>query len=156
MNAASGHAELHPKHVTQGTVPSVLPPWWPDPGTAARDWTAGHLVQGHLLNHNIGGPGDTMSNLTPLTRSANGQHHGKVEKTVKKALLEHRRVVEYNVKADYSGHPTAQQLGATPAVAKAVAPSMAKSIAAEYTIYAGGKDQGGDRWEITNEGSAFK
>ncbi|MEV0650809.1 DNA/RNA non-specific endonuclease [Phytomonospora sp. NPDC050363] len=150
------HAELHPKKVTEGTVPSTVPPWWPAPGTPARAWTAGHLVQGHLLNHNIGGPGNTMSNLTPLTRSANGQHHGKVEKTVKKALLEHGHVVEYNVKADYTGHPSAAQIGAPPGVAKAVTPTMAKGIAAEYTIYVNGKDKGGDRWEITNETSAFK
>ncbi|GIG68493.1 DNA/RNA non-specific endonuclease [Phytomonospora endophytica] len=150
------HAELHPNKLENGTVPSVVPPWWPDPGSPARDWTATHLVQGHLLNHNVGGPGNTMKNLTPLTRSANSQHHGKVEKTVKKALLEHKQVVEYNVKADYSGHPSAAQLGAPPAVAKAVAPTMAKSISAEYTVYEGGKDKGGTRWEITNEGSAYK
>lgn len=153
------HAELHPKKVTEGSVPSVVPPWWPDAGTKAREWTAAKLVQGHLLNHHLGGPGNTMKNLTPITRSTNSTHLHKVESTVKKAVLSDKRVVEYRVDADYSGHPSSAQLGnPAPGVYKAVAPGMPKKIAADYTVYdAHGKDTGfGTRWEINNEIGAFK
>ncbi|GLZ80797.1 hypothetical protein Afil01_56040 [Actinorhabdospora filicis] len=151
------HAELHPGKLPEGSVPSVVPPWWPDEGTAARKWTAAKLVQGHLLNHNIGGPGNTMKNMTPITRSTNSTHLHKVETFVKKALLQDKKVVEYEVSADYSGHPTSEQLGSpTSAIYKAVAPGMAKKIVADYTLYEGGKDAGGGRWEIANEIGAFK
>lgn len=151
------HAELHPGKLPQGSVPSVVPPWWPDEGTDARKWTAAKLVQGHLLNHNIGGPGNTMKNMTPITRSTNSTHLHKVETTVKNALLSDKKVVEYEVMADYSGHPTREQLGnPAPGIYKAVAPGLAKRIVADYTIYEGkGKETGG-RWEIANETGAFK
>lgn len=41
-----------------------------------------HYVQGHLLNHNLGGPG-LRFNLTPITKRANNKHKAEVETTLK-------------------------------------------------------------------------
>lgn len=44
--------------------------------------TANKYIKGHLLNHNIGGPGKSF-NMFPITASANKTHLTAVEKTVK-------------------------------------------------------------------------
>lgn len=43
-----------------------------------KDW----YVQGHLLNHNVGGPGMRF-NLTPITKQANNNHKAAVETDIK-------------------------------------------------------------------------
>lgn len=74
-----------------------------------RDGGRSYYVLGHLLNHNIGGPGDTWSNLTPLSQGANNSRtdsmlHG-FEKQVKDAVDApapvDRKVVNFIVTANY-------------------------------------------------------
>ncbi|MEF8702426.1 MAG: DUF4157 domain-containing protein [Candidatus Accumulibacter sp. UW26] len=69
-----------------------------------------YYVLGHLLNHNIGGPGDTWRNLTPLSQGANNRRsdsmlHG-FEKLVKDAVdatqVTDRKVVNFIVTANYT------------------------------------------------------
>ncbi len=67
--------------------------------------TGSYYVLGHLLNHNLGGTGLEMKNLTPLTRSANGTHHSLVESNIKTAV-EKGNSVEYKVTAKYSSKST--------------------------------------------------
>jgi phage-related protein len=68
-----------------------------------------YYVLGHLLNHNLGGPGDTWQNLTPLSQGANNRRsdsmlHG-FEKLVKDAVdaprPADRKVVNFVVTANY-------------------------------------------------------
>ncbi|MEN8132551.1 MAG: DUF4157 domain-containing protein [Pseudomonadota bacterium] len=64
-----------------------------------------YYVLGHLLNHNLGGPGDTWRNLTPLSQGANNQRrdgmlHG-FEKMVKHAVDADRKQVNFIVTANY-------------------------------------------------------
>lgn len=68
-----------------------------------------YYVLGHLLNHNIGGPGDTWRNLTPLSQGANNRRsdsmlHG-FEKQVKDAVdaprAADRKQVNFIVTANY-------------------------------------------------------
>lgn len=54
-----------------------------------------HYLKGHLLNHDLGGPGLAF-NLFPITSKANFLHYYKVEYPVKK-LLALGAEVEYNV-----------------------------------------------------------
>lgn len=42
-------------------------------------------IKGHLLNDNLGGPGESY-NLTPLTKDANTDHLNKIEARVKEAI----------------------------------------------------------------------
>ena len=58
-----------------------------------------YYVRGHLLNHNIGGPGE-WNNMTPLTLSGNHQHEAQVELLVK-AGVKSGAIMEYNVKPTY-------------------------------------------------------
>jgi hypothetical protein len=60
---------------------------------------ASYYVKGHMLNENVGGPGD-WKNLTPLSRKGNSDHESIVESLVK-AAFGSGAVVEYNVVANY-------------------------------------------------------
>ncbi|MBW4888497.1 DNA/RNA non-specific endonuclease [Mucilaginibacter sp. HMF5004] len=67
-----------------------------------------YYVRGHLLNDNIHGPGDTWSNLTPLTQRTNNHstegHLKKVEETVKDHTNSKKDIVCYQVIPQY-GRP---------------------------------------------------
>jgi phage-related protein len=45
-----------------------------------------YYIKGHLLNDNLGGPGGTWDNLTPLTQAANSDHKNQFEKFAKLAV----------------------------------------------------------------------
>lgn len=60
-----------------------------------------YYVRGHLLNHNLYGPGTKWENLTPLTRNANKKHFEEVEKEVKE-LVNKGNILEYTVTAMYT------------------------------------------------------
>jgi hypothetical protein len=96
-----------------GSAPSVRPPWWQqmmnDPATN-KQWVSNNVVQGHLLNHHLGGPGNDMRNLTPFAKQTNSHHHAKVEKVAKamKSTKNQHGVgntIHYVVMADYTKSP---------------------------------------------------
>jgi hypothetical protein len=68
-------------------------------GNVAKPSDASYYILGHLLNENLGGPGNTWSNLTPLSRSGNKQHEQEVEHDVKEAAK--KKIVRYEVQARY-------------------------------------------------------
>ncbi|MFD4666567.1 eCIS core domain-containing protein [Streptomyces halstedii] len=148
------HAELWPGQLGKGSAPQEQPSWWPK-GGATGTWFQNFMVQGHLLNHNVGGPG-VMKNMTPITASANSEHHAKVEKKFKDEVLNKGHVVEYFVEADYSTHPAAKDFKTGDANVDAdidanYAAKLAGKIHAEYTIYdTKGKELGDDAWLIEN------
>ncbi|MFJ4189310.1 DUF4157 domain-containing protein [Kitasatospora sp. NPDC089509] len=148
------HAELWPGQLGTGSAPKEQPSWWPKSG-ATGTWFSNYMVQGHLLNHNVGGPG-VMKNMTPITASANSAHHSKVEKKMKDEVLNKGHVVEYYVEADYSSHPSAADFKTGNAsvdtdIDNNYAAKLAGKIHAEYTVYdTAGKELGGDAWEIEN------
>jgi hypothetical protein len=69
-------------------------------GNATSTSDASYYILGHLLNENLGGPGNTWSNLTPLSRSGNAQHETQVEHEVKTAV-DKKKTVRYEVQARY-------------------------------------------------------
>lgn len=149
-------AILHPASLGAGSRPTVKPPWWPTGGGATAAWFEQYMVQGHLLNHNVGGPGNTMENLTPLSRAANSAHHSKVERDVKKELLTNGNIVVYNVRPDYGSHPTGAGLGASGAVETEInqkyAAKMAGVLEADYTVYDANRNHlRTDSWQIHND-----
>lgn len=83
-----------------GTEPKAgtWPSWW----AAAAPKPNNYWVRGHLLNHNLGGPGE-MRNLTPITKAANSEHHNNVEKVLKLAAELGGSLVGYRVTAQYNG-----------------------------------------------------
>ena len=84
-----------------GTVPQTgsWPNWW----AAAAPNPNNYWVRGHLLNHNVGGPGEKR-NLTPITKKANHEHHDNVEKFVKMAAQAGDSQISYSVRAIYDGY----------------------------------------------------
>lgn len=79
-------ASILTKRHGPGTAPRDYAPIWEnlaDLGAGQskkvrKDW----YVQGHLLNHNLGGPGMRF-NLTPITKQANNDHKNLVETQIK-------------------------------------------------------------------------
>jgi hypothetical protein len=161
------HAEVHPGKTGGGSKPSTRPNWWPDGSSAAsqatKTWFSNYMVQGHLLNHNIGGPGDDMKNLTPLVKSANSTHSKKVEQDIK-GYVDKNYVVEYEVRVDYSNSPSAGDLNAPAGIQNEIdtnyAHHLAHAIEVEYSVYdtAGNErdvkalDQKNQSWWIGNDG----
>ncbi|MDD4880689.1 MAG: hypothetical protein PHX10_03850, partial [Gallionellaceae bacterium] len=76
---------------------------------SSRTGTGSYYVLGHLLNHNIGGPGNTWSNLVPLSQGANNRRadsmlHGfekHVKDTVDASTPAQRKAVNFVVTANY-------------------------------------------------------
>jgi hypothetical protein len=64
-----------------------------------------YYIRGHLLNDNLGGPGDMWENLTPLTSVANNKssesHLHKFEDHVKDAVNQNDKTVDFIVSAIY-------------------------------------------------------
>jgi len=85
----------------EGTEPrgGTWPSWW----DAAKPKAPSnpHWVRGHLLNHNLGGPGEKR-NLTPITKKANNEHKLNVENFIKAASDAGGSLVGYQVTATYS------------------------------------------------------
>jgi hypothetical protein len=119
----------------KGSAPSVTPSWWPATGTSDRTYLSQYAVQGHLLNNLLGGPGDDMKNLTPITKSTNTTHFKKIEDTVKQAVAADYGV-EYRVRALYGTNPPLSDFGVgAPGSLAALLPNFAGEIGADYDIY---------------------
>jgi hypothetical protein len=90
---------LTPRH-GDGSAPSASPGVWElvKPDVLRREGV-GLYVRGHLLNQQLGGPGDEK-NLTPITYSANSDHLHSVEKVIKgmvNAPKKSQQIVHYEV-----------------------------------------------------------
>ncbi len=83
--ASEMRAELHGPQA-YGSAPTVKPTWWPTAPPATKAWFEKYMVQGHLLNDNLGGPGNTLTNLTPLTKTGNSRHLHLAETHLKEQL----------------------------------------------------------------------
>ncbi len=90
---------LTPKHL-KGSGVSVKPAIM-DEIPKQRNGTKLY-VQGHLLNRLLGGPGNDIKNLTPLTYKANGDHEREAESEVKSLVHgDQKQAVFYKVKVIY-------------------------------------------------------
>lgn len=73
------------KPFTRGSEPSVNSPNF-SYINVRKDGSGSYYVKGHLLNDNLGGPGNTWANLTPLNRDANKNHQLNFEDDIKTAV----------------------------------------------------------------------
>ncbi len=89
---------------SKGSEPADDPPIWKAVQIRKSDDNKRAYVQGHLLNHNVHGPGKRF-NMTPITYTANANHKTGIEKEVKSRVLDKKQVVFYQVEAVYGGHP---------------------------------------------------
>jgi len=91
-----------------GTEPSDNPPVNEAVKDRKNDHNSKAYVQGHLLNHNVHGPGKRF-NMTPITYTANDEHKRGIEEEVKNRVLgkgpySKKQVIFYKVTADYGNH----------------------------------------------------
>jgi hypothetical protein len=87
----------------------------PTSAAGGPDWEAllrrkhgegSYYIRGHLLNNHLGGPGNTWTNLTPITRSANSTMSASFEEPVKTKVLTDNKAVHFRVTASYNRtHP---------------------------------------------------
>jgi len=140
----------------KGSKPKVEPHWYPAAGTPTGDFFQSYIVQGHLLNMELGGSGKVMENLTPITRSTNSTHFKKVEDGVKKQILANN-IVKYRVEADYSTTADPNDMGAGAlaknAAFKKACGQMAGQLTCWYDVWdsVNGVWKASDKYEIKNE-----
>lgn len=93
---------------SRGGAPSVRTPDW-NKLNQRRQGGRSFYIRGHLLNHNLGGPGNTWLNLTPITQSANNSNANsmlhKFETPVKTFVEQNIKAVHFIVTANYGGRP---------------------------------------------------
>jgi len=94
-------SQLTYKNAPFGKQTTTPPPIW----DKVMNAYPGRYIRGHLLNANVGGPGQLENNLTPLTSSANGLHKNRAEYDVKKLVLDEKKIVRYFVVVNYKKTP---------------------------------------------------
>jgi hypothetical protein len=80
-------------HLSEGSSPTVKPPNYP----ASVQWYQSYMVQGHLLNDNLGGPGNALDNLAPITKKTNSRHLHAVETMAKNMVIGKDQPIAYSV-----------------------------------------------------------
>lgn len=60
-----------------------------------------YIVEGHLLNHKLHGPGNVSWNLTPIAKQTNSDMNSKFERFAKNHILDKGKVVKYEVEVEY-------------------------------------------------------
>ncbi|HCC56746.1 MAG TPA: hypothetical protein DEQ47_05690, partial [Solibacterales bacterium] len=78
-----------------------------EPGAGNRFWNevnrrTNTYVQGHLLNHHLYGAGRDF-NLIPISRTMNARMSSRCEEKVKERVLDHTKVVSYEVTVNFAG-----------------------------------------------------
>lgn len=102
---------------SRGTTPRDNPPIWTAVKHRKSDENKRAYVQGHLLNHNVHGPGKRF-NMTPITYKANSEHKVGIEKEIKSLVNDKNNptVVYYKVTVEYKGHPDSPDFKALKAI----------------------------------------
>ncbi|HYV13308.1 MAG TPA: DNA/RNA non-specific endonuclease [Pyrinomonadaceae bacterium] len=159
----SGMVILNLKDPKHGSRPTVSDQHFKDLnirryGNVTSNSTDSYYILGHLLNEQLGGPGNKWQNLTPLSRKGNAQHVTQVETDVKAEAKS--KIVRYEVQARY-GRAASALLATIPAnTTDAVLMNKRKVLLAEqyvpstllcraYTVDASGKPVGG--FNLTKE-----
>ena len=92
------NATVRSENIVAGSEPFAKPAIW----EKAQRRKKHDYVRGHLLNHNLGGPG-AQYNLSTITNQANKDHSNSVERHIKTAV-KGNNVVRYRVEVKYNGH----------------------------------------------------
>lgn len=108
----------------RGGEPSARSPRWNRLNQRATDGNTGDYlyIRGHLLNHNLDGPGNMWENLAPITQTANNRGSRSMlhafENPVKNTVDERGaggsqgQATNFDVRANYAGVNRSSHLGA--------------------------------------------
>lgn len=104
-------------------------------------------IAGHLLNNNLGGPGDDVRNLTAIPATINSSQSVNVEEVIKKKVNEDYQFFYYKVAVTYSSDGSAKAQAAN----KKQPVSYASKITMSWSPIDADKNQkpGGDSVAIT-------
>ncbi|GGG26311.1 hypothetical protein GCM10011344_28770 [Dokdonia pacifica] len=93
------YAKILTKKGSGGSKPTTVPHKIMDSLLLRKEGKRSYYVRGHMLNHNIHGPGEWY-NMTPLSQKGNKNHLRKAEKAIKTAV-ESGAVVDYTLIVKY-------------------------------------------------------
>lgn len=126
-----------------GTEPKAgtWPSWWTTHGPSDTNY----WVRGHLMNHNLGGPGE-QRNLTPITKKMNSAHHSLVEKALKAAAAS-GDALGYEITAHYDGKGPTGLKGDHTDPDKSVWGKLTTGFTCKYAIV--DKDSGSVKKDVT-------
>jgi hypothetical protein len=79
---------------------------WDDLAARGPSASNPYYVRGHLLNHNLGGTGDSWANLTPLTQAANNRGGDSMLRVFEAPLKTHLRAGKIAHKVEVVSHGT--------------------------------------------------
>ena len=98
--AAKATASILSTDHDPGSSPSAEPPIWANLANLGaglnKPVRANWYVRGHLLNENLGGPGE-QQNLTPITKIANNKHKQFAETEIKDWVINQHIVMSYTI-----------------------------------------------------------
>jgi len=143
------HAWIDPlNYDPSGTEPKTgtWPNWW----AANAPQINNYWVRGHLLNHNLGGPGEKR-NLTPITKKANKEHHDQVENAVKQAAAAGASFIDYTVTAGYDSDGPDLDVDPQKNPNPAVWDKLTTHFQCEFTIVDNVNNTETMQWGIFNE-----
>lgn len=132
-NEQIGGTSMKISQLTKKNAPGTQPTTPPEVWDKISKAYPGRYVRGHLLNANLGGRGDMIENLTPLTSSANGLHKNRAEADVKKLVLDDKKIVRYFVVVNYKKTPlTATEKAKLGSRSNPVLEELAASLSVEW------------------------
>ena len=95
------HVIISPLSLHPGGLAGSQPTYTTGLGSLLKLNYPNYIVEGHLLNHKLHGPGNVSWNLTPIAKATNSEMNVEFEKFAKKHILGSGKVVHYEVKVNY-------------------------------------------------------
>ena len=95
------HVFINPLSLNPGGLIGTEPTMDSDMGAELLRRYPGKLVEGHLLNHKLHGPGNQRWNLTPISHATNNAMKLKAENQAKANVLSEGKVISYRVRVNY-------------------------------------------------------
>ncbi|SFU10202.1 DNA/RNA non-specific endonuclease [Algoriphagus locisalis] len=96
------HVVVNPLSLDPGGLAGSQPTYTTGLGRLLKMNYPNYIVEGHLLNHKLHGPGNVPWNLTPIAKQTNSEMNAKFERFAKQHILDEGKVVRYEVEVNYS------------------------------------------------------
>lgn len=100
-------ANLGPDHKL-GTPPQTGAKWWNERVRLMKKISGETYIAGHLLNHNLGGPGNDERNLTAIPATINAAQSTNIEEVIKDKVNEKYQFFYYKVEVTYTDDTSAK------------------------------------------------
>lgn len=95
------HVVVNPLSLDPGGLAGSQPTYTTGLGRLLKMNYPNYIVEGHLLNHKLHGPGNVSWNLTPIAKQTNSEMNSKFERFAKQHIIDEGKVVRYEVEVNY-------------------------------------------------------